>query len=284
MSELKRLFVAASERGNISSECLPLLQDSGLLARIERIFRGRPAEVLESKLLAVTLVPDNSGSIHQAGIEQAVIDGTNNALDVFRDAPNASEIYVQIVYIDGQILMPWTPAAQTVRLNHDNYVARSDTPLYDTTMAVVGANVALAQLMFELGIPVKTSSLVVTDGEDQGSKFKSPDCASLVRSALGSRRRQHLLGAMGVGAKEEMFREMFLDMGIDPNWICLPGDSIEKLIQFYNGFSRSSVSASQGNAQFVTAASTGIAGLLGNQGPNQGTDNSEPPTGPVMDS
>lgn len=259
MSGVLQLLEAAQKRGMLSAEALERLRDPRIFSLVQRIFNSKPP-FTSATVLAVTLMADNSGSIRKAGREQDVIDGTNAALQVFADAPNATDIYVQVIYVDGTVLFGWTSAADTGRLDWSNYSGTSGTPLYDTSMAIAGANVALAQFLFEQGVAFKSSTLLVTDGEDENSTSSIQQCNCVLVGSVVNRRRQHLLGAMGIGAKEALFRQMFLDMGIAPNWICLPGDSAERLMAFYLGFSKSSVSASVGAAQFSSALATGISG------------------------
>lgn len=180
--------------------------------------------IAASEVTLVTLLIDASSSIHGAGLEQAVRDGYNALLDAFGSAHAKDELLVAAWRFndDVAVLHAYVPLDDAVRLSALNYAAVGTTRLYDTWCDALAANVAYAQLLRENGTPCRSIVVVVTDGEDCGSRRTATDCARLSKELLAS--EQFVLAFVGVG-EEARFRPIARQMGIPDGSVEVTGQA-----------------------------------------------------------
>jgi hypothetical protein len=125
-----------------------------------------------------------------------------------------------------------------------NYDPNQGTPLYDQTLILLGTVLAKAQEFSDNGVPVRTVTLIITDGADAHSlRADAQSVASVVGDMLKA--ENHIIAAMGIDDSYTDFRTVFKEMGIRDEWILTPGDSDSEIRQAFQVFSQSAVRVSQ---------------------------------------
>ncbi len=203
-------------------------------------------DVLASEAVLVTMMPDDSASIAEAGNTQAVRDGHNAVLDALGSATRKDAVLAHTRYLNGTILQPYAPLASAARLDAHNYRPSLGTPLYDQSVVLLGTVIAKAQELLDAGIAVRTVTLIISDGADCGSVHQRPkQVAALVADML--RQERHIIAALGIDDGRTNFRRVFQDMGIPDRWILTPTNDAAEIRRAFQLFSRSAVQASSGS-------------------------------------
>ena len=110
---------------------------------------------------------------------------------------------------------------------------------------LLGTVLAKAQEFEDNGVPVRTVTLIITDGADMHSqKATAKTVRSLVNDMLQT--ENHIIAAMGIddGGQTD-FRQVFQKMGIRDEWILTPGNSQKEIRQAFQVFSQSAVQISK---------------------------------------
>ena len=114
---------------------------------------------------------------------------------------------------------------------------------------LLGTVLAKAQEFSDNGVPVRTVTLIITDGADAGSvRADASSVASVVQDMV--RAENHIVAAMGIDDGYTDFRQVFKDMGIRDEWIMIPGNSDSEIRKAFQVFSQSAVRVSQGSGSF----------------------------------
>jgi len=258
MSEkAKNLILAAQDDGILSNDTAQALVVADIGAQIQAGLGVDVDDVDASEVLLVTMMPDDSGSIFYGGNKDLVIDGHNMVLDdVLADTKQEEGILAMTRYLNGHVYFPYTPIAQAVKMD-SSFDCGGGTPLFDNTVLLLATIVAKAQEFADNGVPVRTITLLITDGDDQHSRrFRSRDVAKIIRDML--RTEDHIIAAMGIDDGETDFRKVFREMGIEDKWILTPKDDPGEIRKAFQLFSRSAVRASQGAANFSQATLGGF--------------------------
>lgn len=262
---LDALFTAAHAQGELSSRSLQVLAlDADLGAQVTAGLGVDPDDVPASEAVLLTLMPDDSGSIRQAGQAQAVRDGHNSVLAALARVPQASDVLVHTRLLNGAVICPYRALDQAVRLDSKNYRPNLGTPLYDQTAILLATVLAKTQELADAGIPVRTVTLLITDGSDQHSRRQNArSVRSLVTDMLRS--EAHLVAGMGIDDGHTDFRKVFRGMGIQDEWILTPGASETELRGAFALFGQSAARHSMGvptrGASAAPAARRRTAGL-----------------------
>jgi uncharacterized protein YegL len=215
-------------------------------------------DITASDVTLVTLLVDASGSIADRGLEQAVREGQHALLDAFGGAKEKDSVLLALwTFNDEQkVVHAYVPVDEAARLDARSYRAGGATRLYDTWCDALTANVAYAQRLRDGGTPTRSIVVVLTDGEDVGSRRTSRDCARLSKDLLAS--ELFTLAFVGVG-KDVDFGLIAAAMGIPPRCVHVQRDATASgLRQTFQLVSRSAIRASQGkvapgaNAGFFT--------------------------------
>ncbi len=248
-SNVSNLFENARDEGALSQEAYETL--TGVIDIGEQIQAGlgTPADdVTASEVVLVTIMPDDSNSIAWAGNTGNVRAGHNVVLDALSESKQSDELLVHTRLLNGEVIYPFGPLDQAVRLDAGNYDPRYGTPLYDQSLVVLGGVLAKSQEFADNGVPVRTVTLIVTDGEDIHSRHTAADVAVVVRAMLAQ--ENHIIAAMGIDDGHTSFRDVFAQMGILPQWILTPGNTDSEIRKAFQVFSQSAVRASQSAASF----------------------------------
>jgi hypothetical protein len=243
--DLKKLLDDAHDQGALSARSLAALDVVDVGAQIQAGLGVTIDDVAASEVVLVTMMPDDSQSIAQAGNTDAVRDGHNFVLDALRESRQSGEVLAHTRYLNGEVLCPYVALDHAVKLTPANYQPRLATPLYDQTVVTLGTVIAKSQELAQAGIAVRTVTLLITDGADYGStRMKPADVKALVDDMLAQ--EHHIVAAMGISDGGTDFRAVFRAMGIPDRWVLTPGNSASEIRRAFAVFSRSAIRASQG--------------------------------------
>ncbi|MGA7936748.1 MAG: hypothetical protein WCA35_24545 [Kovacikia sp.] len=246
---LNQLFQSAQEEGVLSAASLQALNVPDIGAQIQAGLGIHIDDVIASEVVLVTLMPDDSGSINYAGNDAIVRAGHNTVLDALLSSNQKDNILVHNRYLNGQVLYPYCPVTQAVRMDTKNYNPNQGTPLYDQAIVLLGTVLAKAQEFSDNGVPVRTVTLMITDGADAHSqRATAKTVKSLVQDML--RTENHIIAAMGIHDGSTDFQKIFRAMGIRDEWILTPGNGQKEIRQAFQLFSQSAVRASQSAGSF----------------------------------
>jgi hypothetical protein len=256
--DVSSLLVSARADGTLSDAGYQALTVVDIGAEIQAGLGVHVDDVAASEVLLVTMMPDDSGSIRFAGNAEAVREGHNLVLDALRATRAEAGTLVHTRYLNGEVLCPYRPLADAVRMTAKNYNPCQGTPLYDQTVVLLGTVLAKAQELADAGVPTRSVTLIITDGDDQHSqRARAADVAALVRDLR--RAEGHVVAAMGVADGSTDFRKVFGEMGIDDAWILTPRSTARDIRRAFQVFSQS-VSAAKVAAPGFTWAAAGGAG------------------------
>ena len=140
-------------------------------------------------------------------------------------------------------------AAGDVVIEHPNRAKAASKLTRLVVVVLLGTVLAKAQEFADNGVPVRTVTLIISDGGDEHSHRAS---AATVRSLVTDmlRAETHIVAAMGIDDGSTDFRQVFRDMGIRDEWILTPGNSRKEIHQAFQLFSQSAVRASQSGNSF----------------------------------
>ena len=251
------LFHGAEAEGLLSTAAAQALTVHDLGAQIQAALGVPVDDFTASEVVLVTQMPDDSGSIRFAGNAPVVREGHNQVLAALRASKQKSSILTHTRYLNGKILFPYCSVDQAVDLDTQNYDPNLGTPLYDQTVVLLATVLAKSQEFQDAGVPVRTVTLIITDGADEGSHRATPrTVAALVKDLL--RAESHIVAAMGIRDGSTDFRRVFREMGIEDRWILTPGNSPKEIRGAFQLFSQSAVRASQGTGAFNQTAAGGF--------------------------
>lgn len=255
-NEVNELLEEAHAEGVLSPASLQTLTVVDLGAQIQAGLGIAVDDVQASQVVLLTMMPDDSGSLREAGNEKAVCDGHNLVLEALTASHQRDAILAHTRYLNGSVLFPYRPIDQAIRMSAGNYQAIHGTPLYDQSVVLLGSVLAKAQDFARNGVVARSVTLLITDGADQHStRCRARDVAALVRDL--SRAEAHIVAAMGIHDGSTPFREVFREMGIEDRWILTPGNDPGEIRRAFQVFSQSAVRASQA-ASFSQAAIAGF--------------------------
>ncbi len=245
-NNINELLQGAAAQGDLTGPSLQALQiDNDYGAQIQKGMGLTPDDVPSAEVVLVTMMPDDSGSIKFAGNAQAVRDGHNQVIDALGASKQQADVLVHNRYLNGKVLYPYTRVDAAEKMNGRNYNPNQGTPLYDQTVVLLGTVLAKTQEFEDCGVPVRSVTLIITDGGDCSSRRQS---AATVRPIIEDmlRSERHIVAAMGIDDGSTDFYQVFREMGIRDEWVLLPGNSESEIRAAFQVFSQSAVNVSQG--------------------------------------
>jgi len=258
MNNINDLFQTAHDEGTLSQESLQVLDAIDIGAQIQAGLGIHVDDVMASEVVLVTIMPDDSGSIDYGGNVQAVRGGHNSVLDTLMTSQQQDSILIHNRYLNGNILYPYCSLSQAIRMDTSNYNPNQGTPLYDQTVVLLGTVLAKAQEFADNGVPVRTITLIITDGADcHSTRATAKDVASLVQDLQMA--ENHIVAAMGIddGGQTD-FRQVFKEMGIRDRWILTPANSETEIRKAFQVFSQSAMRVSQSAGNFSQSSIGGF--------------------------
>jgi hypothetical protein len=256
--QLNALFGGAHDDGELSAQALQTLTiTADIGAQIQAGLGVSPDDVPASQVVLVTMMADDSGSIRFASNAQRVRDGHNLVIEALSRSKQKEDILAHTRYLNGTVLYPYRRLDDAVRMDAQNYDPNGGTPLYDQTVVMLGTVLAKTRQFEDGGVPVRTVSLILTDGEDAGSvKQTAKTVKPIVDDML--HQEKHIIAAMGIDDGHTDFCRVFREMGIPDRWILTPGNSDQEIRRAFQTFSQSAVKASQGAGHFSRTALGGF--------------------------
>ncbi|MBI4814668.1 MAG: VWA domain-containing protein [Deltaproteobacteria bacterium] len=252
--ELRELFKKAEDAKIIGKETGGLL--TGHLGHV--VIAGAAGAALEdimaSEVTLVTVLVDRSSSIGARRLEDAVRAGQSALLDAFVGSKERDSILVALwtFATSVSVVHSYVPAKDATRLDGKNYRSSGSTVLYDVWCDALAANVAYAQRLRDGGTPSKSVVVVVTDGEDTGSKRTQADCARISKDLLAS--ESFVLAFVGVG-RDVNFRAVAKGMGVPDGCIAEEKTATPSALRHvFQMVSKSAIRTSQGMVRPGAAA------------------------------
>ncbi len=244
-SNVHSLLSSATTAGTLSAATSHLLTGN-LGAVVIAGAAGKDAEdIVASDVTLVTLLVDASSSIHDYKLEDAVREGQNLLVDALGDTRERDAILMALWTFNDEVrvIHSYVGLDDVTRLDKKSYAALGCTRLYDTWCDALTANVAYAQRLRDSGTPCKSVVVVVTDGEDVGSKRRAHDCARISRDLLAS--EQFTLAFVGVGTSD--FHKVAREMGVPDGCVAVQAQATPSAVrQVFRMVSQSAIRASQG--------------------------------------
>jgi hypothetical protein len=257
--DLNSLFQSAHDEGLLSNASMQALNVVDIGAQIQAGLGIDVDDVMASEVVLVTIMPDDSGSIAYNGNTQAVCDGHNAVLDALMASKQKDNILIHNRYLNGFLLYPYCPLPHAVRMDDRNYNPDKGTPLYDQTVAILGTVLAKSQEFADNGVPVRSVTLIISDGADLHSvRARANTVEALVKDMLMT--ENHIIAAMGIDDGSTDFRQVFREMGIRDRWILTPGNQESEIRKAFQVFSQSAIQASQGAIGFSQTSLGGFGG------------------------
>jgi uncharacterized protein YegL len=244
-ADIEALLQGALAEGDLSPETFAALTISGDFTNQLKAGLGvLPDDVPASEVVLVTLLVDDSGSISSINAQQAIIAGHNMVLDALKQSKVREGVLVHTRYLNGQVLSPYVPLEQAVSMTKRNYQANGGTPLYDQTAVILGTVLTKTREFAEAGVPVRSITVILTDGEDAHSLQHSAHTVSKIVADM-RRAESHIIAALGVG-DSALFHRVFTAMGIDSNWILTSNSSTQEIRAAFRVVSQSVAQFTQG--------------------------------------
>lgn len=244
--EATQLLTSATTKGVLSPQTQSMV--TGNLGPL--VLAGAAGKDLEdldaSDVTLVTVLIDASSSIADRGLEAAVRDGQNALIDAFSGAKEKGSVLLACwtFHHEAKVLHSYVPVDEATRLDAKNYRGGGATSLYDTWCDALTANVTYAQRLRDGGTPTRSVVVVVTDGEDVGSKRGPSHCSRLSRDLLAS--ELFTLAFVGVGTDVD-FEKVAKAMGVPDGCVLVQRDATPSgLRRAFQLVSRSAIRASQG--------------------------------------
>ena len=211
-----------------------------------------------TEVVLVTMMPDDSGSIRFAGNADAVRSGHNQVVEALRLSKQQDDILVHTRYLNGTVLYPYRKLGQATPMTSKNYDPSQGTPLYDQTVVLLGTVLAKSRQFEDAGVPVRTVTLIISDGADEHSTRQTPAAVRAVVEDL-LRKEVHVVAAMGIDDGTTDFRRVFREMGVPDAWILTPGNTQSEIRRAFQTFSQSAVRVSQTAGPLSQASLGGFA-------------------------
>lgn len=257
-STVQSLFSNAAAAGVLGTKALNAINVEDLGEQIQAGLGVSPDDIKTSEATFVATLIDDSGSIRFGSNAQLVRDGHNLIISALAGTKQKESIFMHCRYLNGTVLYPYVSVAEAIKMDSKNYNPNLGTPLYDETVVLLGTVLAKCQECTNNGIPARTVSAIITDGNDEHSRKNSAkDVAAIVSDML--KQESHIIIGMGIEDGSTDFRAVFRDMGLQDQWILTPGNSPSEIRKAFAMVSQSSVRASQGANAFSKTAMGGFA-------------------------
>jgi len=256
-SDVAALLKNAQKEGDISMQSMQVLTGNLDIGAAIQAGLGVAAEdVQASEVVLGTFLIDDSGSIRFGNNTQIVKDGHNLTLASLQGAKQKDSILVHTRYLNGSVLYPYVKLDDAKKMDGHNYNPNGGTPLYDQTVVILGTVLAKTKEFEDCGVPCRTITAIITDGNDEGSRGTAKEVKAVIEDML--RKEKHIIAAMGIEDGHTDFSKVFGDMGIRPEWILTPKNDEKEIRRAFQVLSQSAVKASQNANSFSKTAMGGF--------------------------
>ena len=202
-------------------------------------------ELTASEVTLVTVLVDASTSISTRGLEDAIVRGYGDLVDAFSKAREKEGLLLALWTFndEARVVHSYVPIDDATRLDRGNYAALGGTKLYDTFCDALLANVTYADRLRAAGTLTQSILVVLTDGEDCGSRRRVAECRKLAKEALTTEAWQ--LAFVGVGTDVD-FRKVAKSMGFPDGSVAVRENTTPSSIRaIFRMVSQSTIRASQ---------------------------------------
>lgn len=204
------VYSQAGASGDLSDDSLLSLSGLDLGQHIQEGLGVSVDDIESSEVLLVNVLLDDSYSMQ--GNEQAVRDGVNELLQALRESKQAGSVVVYIRQLNSGLTYAYQLLTPQVKLDPGNYNVRGGTPLFHESLVTLGTVAAKTTEFENNGVPVRSITVIVTDGGDTGyNKPPARDVKRLIEDMERSER--HIIFGYGLG-DAQFFHQVFDDMGI----------------------------------------------------------------------
>jgi hypothetical protein len=199
-------------------------------------------------------VVDDSGSIRFSGNTDVVKAGYNGILEALTKSNSRDDIIVGATLLNGGSLHPTCALKDAKRLD-SHFNPGGGTPLYDRVIQTCELVVLKCKEFQDTGASFKGVIVIVTDGNDQGSRAG----VQHVKAALEPLLAKEIVSvvALGISDGSTDFRKVFQSMGIPDNLILTVNDDPSSIRKAFGVVSRATAAASQG----ASLSQTGLGGF-----------------------
>jgi hypothetical protein len=256
---MKQLLAEANNAGSLTDEALTVINTiTDLGAELQEGMGINVDDVMADQVVLLGFLIDDSSSIRFRSNAENVRNGHNVVLDAVCASKQGDGILAHNRYLNGVVLYPWTQVDQVPKMDSSNYNPSGGTPLYDQSIVFLATVAAKTEQFAKSGLSTRSITLIMTDGDDCGSRKSPDDVRKVVESMLKT--ENHIIAAMGIDDGSTDFNQVFTEMGIRPEWIFTPGNNVSEIRKAFELFSKSAVRASQSAASFSQAAAGAFGG------------------------
>ena len=158
-----------------------------------------PDAIETDKATIVTFLLDNSWSIQEGGHTGALIKSYNRGLEVIRDADSAHDIIVGAMALSGYVIRPYQHRHDATKLSRESFVADLNySPIWRQTVKLCGMVKSKQGQFVEAGIPTRTMTCLLTDGDNRDDEGSLSD-AQIAVDALQQGYKSKIYG-IGLGS------------------------------------------------------------------------------------
>jgi len=262
-ANITSLFQSAKDQGALTPAAAQALAHIDIGADIQNAM-GAPAANFDTaaSVILVNLRVDDSGSIRFSGNTEVVRSGVNMVKEALIEAKQSDGVLEAITYINGTVICPFSLLKDVPDLDTHNYNPDGGTPLYVSTLASLAQTVAKTQEFQNSGVPVRSITCLVTDGQNEDfSKTTAKDVASVVKAMLNT--ENHIIACIGIDNGSCDFKAIFDEMGIPKDWVLIvdasdPAKAKHNIRKAFRTVSQSVVRASQSPGAFSQTAMGGF--------------------------
>ncbi len=237
------LFQDAHEEGTIGQDSLNLLATPNLNGQLQQAMGIRADEITAAEVTLVTLEEDDSGSMspmaHEARLAQ------HEMIDALLGSKQSDGVLMATWTFDDQPVHGYQTLANVPRLDDKSYNPwRGNTPLFDSTIRVLGGVLAKTQEFASNGVPVRSVTVIISDGGDNHSRHKADDVATVVSDL--ERSEMHIVLFIGIddGGYTD-FRAVAKSMGIRDDRVMTIANSPSEFRRAIQVASQSALQVSQ---------------------------------------
>jgi len=256
--DIGNLFGNARQEGSISKASENILTAPDIGVKISAGLGIGVDDVQASEVILLTQLIDDSGSITYNRNVKTVQDGHNLVIDAVKDSKQEDNILAHTCFINGGMLFDYRLIGSADVMDDGNFNPNGMTPLYESAVVTLGRVLAKAQEFSDQGVPVRTMTLIMTDGAANGYKNTAKDVKTIIDDMLKT--EVHIIAGMGIEDGSTDFKQVFGEMGIRDEWILTPKNTHSEIRKAFQVFSRSAIKASQNATSFSTALGGGFGG------------------------
>lgn len=207
-----------------------------------------------NEVFALFGVVDDSGSIRFKGNTDNVKTGYNGVLDALMHSKSRDDIIVGTTLLNTGALHPICALKDAPRLD-SHFNPNGGTPLYDRIIQTCEYVVRKCKEFQDTGASFKGEILIITDGNDEGSKATLAHAKTALEPLLA----REIISVVVIGISDGTtdFKKVFMEMGVPEGCILTVDDDPSSIRRAFGVASRATNAASQG----ASLSQTGLGGF-----------------------